>query len=115
MKLTKERARHDTRKFYVSQRVVNGWNRPPEIVVDAENVNAFKNAYDRHYAKGYQSTRHKVNSSPVNSSHLCLVKQSTRHTTKLSDAGEIVPRNSCSTWTVCRQEDIQEGSLKINE
>jgi len=56
-----------------------------------------------------QSRCRTVNSSPVNSSHLCLVKQSTRHTTKPSDAGEIVPRNSCSTWTVCRQEDIQEG------
>ena len=52
MKLMKERARFDdTRKFYFSQRVVNGWNRLPAIVVDAETVNAFKNAYDRHYAK----------------------------------------------------------------
>ena len=53
MKLIKDSARHDTRKFYFSQRVVNGWNRLPAIglVVDAETVNAFKNTYDRHYAK----------------------------------------------------------------
>ena len=41
----------DTRKFYFSQRVVNGWNRIPATVVNAETVNAFKNAYDRNYAK----------------------------------------------------------------
>jgi len=46
MKLTKERSRLDTRKFYFSQRVVNGWNRLPVAVVNAESVNAFKNAYD---------------------------------------------------------------------
>ena len=59
MKLTKERARLDTRKFYFSQRVVNGWYRLPAIVVDAETVNAFKNAYDCHYAKemGHQKLK----------------------------------------------------------
>jgi len=49
MKLTKERSRLDTRKFFFSQRVVNGWNRLPVAVVNAESVNAFKNAYDRNY------------------------------------------------------------------
>ena len=44
MKLTKERSRLDTRKFFFSQRVVNGWNRLPATVVNAETVNAFKNA-----------------------------------------------------------------------
>ena len=34
------------------------------------------------------------------------------HTTKPSAAGEVVPRNSCSTWTVCRQEDMQEGGTE---
>ena len=52
MKLTKERSRHDTRKFFFSQRVVNGWNRLPVAVVNAESVNAFKNAYDRNYRNG---------------------------------------------------------------
>jgi len=47
MKLTKERSRFDTRKFFFSQRAVNGWNRLPAAVVYAESVNAFKNAYDR--------------------------------------------------------------------
>ena len=49
MKLTKERSRLDTRKFFFSQRAVNGWNRLPATVVNAETVNAFKNAYDRNY------------------------------------------------------------------
>jgi len=31
--------------------VVNGWNRLPATVVNAETVNAFKNAYDRNYVK----------------------------------------------------------------
>ena len=52
MKLIKERIL-DTRKFYFSQSdtVVNGWNRLPATVVNAETVNAFKNAYDRNYVK----------------------------------------------------------------
>ena len=49
MKLTKERSRLDTRKFFFSQCVVNGWNRLPAAVVNAETVNAFKNAYDHNY------------------------------------------------------------------
>ena len=47
MKLVKERSRLDTRKFFFSQRVVNGWNRLPDDVVNAESINGFKNAYDR--------------------------------------------------------------------
>ena len=50
MKLVKERSRLDTRKFFFSQRVVNGWNRLPAAVVNAETVNGFKNAYDHNYA-----------------------------------------------------------------
>ena len=49
MKLTKERSRLDTRKFFFSQRAVNGWNRIPAAVVNADTVNAFKDAYDRSY------------------------------------------------------------------
>jgi len=51
MKLIKVRSGLDTRKCYFSQRVVNGWNRLPATVVNAETVNAFKNAYDRNYDK----------------------------------------------------------------
>ena len=47
MKLTKERSRLDTTKFFFSQRVVNGWNRLPATVVNAESVKAFKNATTR--------------------------------------------------------------------
>ena len=36
MKLTKERSRLDTRKSFFSQRAVNGWNRIPAAVVNAE-------------------------------------------------------------------------------
>jgi len=51
MKLTKERPRLDTRKYFFSQRVVNWWNRLPAKVVSAETVNGFKNAYDHNYDK----------------------------------------------------------------
>jgi len=51
MKLTKERPRLDTRKYFFSQCVVNGWNRLPAKVVSAERVNGFKNAYDHNYDK----------------------------------------------------------------
>jgi ribonuclease P/MRP protein subunit RPP40 len=51
MKIVKERSRLDTRKFFFSQRAVNGWNSLPARVVNAESVNAFKNAYDRNQHK----------------------------------------------------------------
>ena len=47
MKLNKERSRLDIRKLFFSQRAVNGWNRLPATVVNAESVNAFKN--DRNF------------------------------------------------------------------
>lgn len=50
-KIVKERCRLDIRKFFFSQRVVNRWNKLPVEVVDAPSVNAFKNAYDRYYAR----------------------------------------------------------------
>jgi len=50
-KLAKDRSRLDSRKFFFSQRVVNGWNRLPAKVVNSESVNSFKNAYDRYYCK----------------------------------------------------------------
>ena len=42
LKIAKERARLDTRKFFFSQRVVNGWNRLPAHVVKVDTVNGFK-------------------------------------------------------------------------
>ncbi len=51
MKLVKDRSRLDTRKFFFSQRVVNGWNNLPESAVRTESVNSFKNAYDRNLRK----------------------------------------------------------------
>jgi len=38
-KLSKDRSRLDTRKFFFSQRVVNSWNSLPAEVVNAESVN----------------------------------------------------------------------------
>ena len=49
MMRTKERSRLDIKKFFCSQRAVNGWNHLPATVVNAEFINAFKNAYDRNY------------------------------------------------------------------
>jgi len=56
LKLTKERPRLDTRKYFFSQRVVNGWYRLPAKVVSAETVNGFKNAYDHNYDKDMDAT-----------------------------------------------------------
>jgi len=49
LKITKERSSRDVRKYFFSQRVVNDWNKLPQHVVDAETVNGFKNALDRHW------------------------------------------------------------------
>ena len=46
-KLVKHRSRLDIRKNFFSQRVVNDWNSLPEIVVESESVNSFKNNYDK--------------------------------------------------------------------
>ena len=49
-KLVKDTSRLDTRKFFFSQRVVNGWNGLSAEVINSTSVNSFKNAsYDRHY------------------------------------------------------------------
>jgi len=48
-KLVKDRSRFDTRKFFFSQRVVNGWNGLPAEVINSTSVNSFKNAYDHYY------------------------------------------------------------------
>ena len=53
MKLTKERSRLDTRKSFFSQPAVNGWNSLPAGVVNAESVNAFKNACNRNYKNDF--------------------------------------------------------------
>ena len=50
-KLTKDRSRLDTRKYFFSQRVVNGSNSLSAEIVNAESVNSFKNAYDRSSCK----------------------------------------------------------------
>ena len=36
----------DIRKYFLSQRVVNTWNSLPQIVVNTDLVNSFKNRLD---------------------------------------------------------------------
>jgi len=43
MKLSKQRASLDVRKFFFSQHVVKEWNLLPQDVMDATSVNQFKN------------------------------------------------------------------------
>ena len=43
------RSRLDSRKFFFSNRAVKLWNRLPENVVLAANLNEFKNNYDAYY------------------------------------------------------------------
>jgi len=58
MKLLKQRASLDVRKFFFSQRVVNEWNLLPQDVVDATSVNQFKNRPDKFWQRyGHQKTR----------------------------------------------------------
>ena len=45
-KLVKKRSNLDIRKYFFSQRIVNEWNNLPQVVVDAESVNSFKNRLD---------------------------------------------------------------------
>ena len=47
MKLSKQRASIDVRKFFFSQRVVNEWNLLPQDVVDATSVSQLKNRLDK--------------------------------------------------------------------
>ena len=51
LKLIKNRSRLDIRKNFFSQRVVNDWNSLPEVVVEAESINSFKNRYDKFIRK----------------------------------------------------------------
>jgi len=50
-KLAKDPSRLDSRKFFFSQRVFNGWKSLPAKVVNSESANSFKDAYDRYYCK----------------------------------------------------------------
>jgi hypothetical protein len=46
-KLLKERSRLDVRKYFFSQRVITAWNKLPCQVVNAVNLNDFKNKLDK--------------------------------------------------------------------
>jgi hypothetical protein len=46
-KLNMIRSRLDIGKQAFSQRVVNGWNKPPQSLVDAKTVNSFKSTWDK--------------------------------------------------------------------
>ena len=48
LKLYKNQATLDIRKYSFSQRVVNEWNRLPSCVVDSNSVNSFKGGLDRY-------------------------------------------------------------------
>jgi len=52
LKLSKQRANLDIRKYFFSQRTVNEWNQLPQEVVDAQSVNQFKNRLDK-FLQGY--------------------------------------------------------------
>ena len=49
MKLYKEFAKKDVRKYNFVVRIVDLWNSLPEQVVESRNVNAFKDNLDKHW------------------------------------------------------------------
>ena len=52
--LVKEKCRLDMRKYAFSQRVINEWNKLPNVCVNASSVNMFINRIDRYLIKaGY--------------------------------------------------------------
>ena len=51
LRLVKVRSRLEIRRNFFSQRVVNSWNELPDIVVEAETVNSFKNRLDKHWSE----------------------------------------------------------------
>jgi hypothetical protein len=44
LKIRKVRSRSNTRKFFLSQLIVNEWNSLPQHIVDSIFINLFKNA-----------------------------------------------------------------------
>ena len=52
--LVKEQCRLDMKKYSFSQRVINEWNKLPNVCVNARSVNMFKNRIDRYMIRaGY--------------------------------------------------------------
>jgi hypothetical protein len=49
LKLSTSRTKYDLRKYFFSVRITSVWNSLPNEVVNAETVNIFKNALDRHW------------------------------------------------------------------
>jgi hypothetical protein len=48
-KIYKKHCRTNRRKYTFSQRVIAHWNALPESVIDATNVNSFKNRLNNHW------------------------------------------------------------------
>jgi len=51
MKLSKQRASLDVRKFSFSQRVLQEWNKIPQKVVDDTSVDQIKNRLDKFWQR----------------------------------------------------------------
>jgi len=51
LKLFKKPSRINVRKFFFSQRVVDGWNSLPSSVVESPSVNTFKNRLDDYISR----------------------------------------------------------------
>ena len=49
LKLVKSRSRLNIRKNFFTERCINTWNNFPEKVVQAKNLNIFKNRLDKHW------------------------------------------------------------------
>ena len=64
LKLESYKGCHTTvRQNFFSQRIVNEWNKLPQVVIEATSVNGFKNKLDRHWKDMGAYTAEQLNSS----------------------------------------------------
>ena len=71
MKLAKSHVRHDIRKHFFIQRIVNLWNSLPTQVVHASSVNDFKNKLDAHWSNQEMGYNYQINTKTLQFNKYC--------------------------------------------
>jgi len=50
LKIYQDRVQYNLQKYFFSNRVIQIWNSLPDFVIDANNINSFKNKLDKFWA-----------------------------------------------------------------